>query len=288
MPLRLILVDDVPELRSVLGQALRLRGNFSIVGEAGNGEKAIALAREHQPDLIVLDLGLPDLAGQDVLTGLRDAAPDALVVVYSGSHTPERASIARSVEAYIDKSRDVSYVVDLLDEIGNRIPRTATTRIGPDVHEIALARRFVIDRSREWARASIADDAAVVVSELVANALVHVRSGCELTVGLRGDVLRIEVVDHGGGMPDLQDATLNDEHGRGLLLVSMLCTAWGTEPLDDGKSVWAELHAGPSTIDLGRSRSGASGAAGGGGGGAAVGDGVGGNGVNGAGVAAAN
>ncbi len=249
MSLRLLLVDDVPELRAELVAALESRGDFTVGGEAEDGETAIGLARQLQPDLIVIDLGLPDLKGHDVLKGLRDAAPDALVVVYSGSHTPDRAAITRTVEAYVDKSQDVEYLVDLLDEIGNRIPRVASMRLGPDARDVALARRFVADRCVEWGRSSIAYDAAVVVSELVSNALVHVQSSCEVTVGLRGDVLRVDVVDHGGGMPDLRNATPRDEHGRGLLLVSMLCTAWGSEPRDDGKSVWAELAAEPSADD---------------------------------------
>lgn len=243
MSLRLLLVDDVPELRGELRQALELRGNFTVVGEAADGTTAIESAREHEPDLIVLDLGLPDLAGRDLLTELRAAAPDALVVVSSGSHTSERPAISRRVEAYVERSQDVSYVVDLLDEIGNRIPRSATMRLGPDSREVGLARRFVLDRCVKWGRPAIADDAAVVASELVANAMVHVHSSCELTLGLRGEVLRIEVVDHGAGMPDLHDATADDEHGRGLLVVSILSTAWGSEPRDDGKSVWAELKA---------------------------------------------
>lgn len=260
MALRLLLVDDVPGLRAVLRQALELRGNFTVVGETGDGTTAIALAREHEPDLILLDLGLPGLAGRDLLTELRAAAPDALVVVSSGSHTPDRPSIRRRVEAYVDRTQDIGYVVDLLDEIGNRIPRSATMPLGPDAREVGLARRFVLDRCVEWGRSAIADDAAVVASELVANAMVHVQSSCQLTLGLRGEVLRIEVVDHGGGMPDLHDATADDEHGRGLLVVSILCTAWGSEPRDDGKSVWAELRAEPSAADLRRRRLGEGGA----------------------------
>jgi len=246
--LRLLLVDDVPEFRSVLGRALASRGNYTVVGEARDGRTAIELAQAAQPDLIVLDLALPDLAGHDVLTGLRDAAPDALVVVCSGSHTVDRLARHPSVEAYIDKTQDIDYVVDLIDEIGDRVARSATMSLGPDAREVALARSFAADRCTEWGRAAVAGDASVVVSELVANALVHVQSSCELTLGLRADVLRIDVADHGGGMPDVRDVTVDDEHGRGLLLVSILCTAWGSEPRDDGKSVWAELLA-PSTME---------------------------------------
>jgi CheY-like chemotaxis protein len=261
-----LLLDDVPELRAALRHALELRASFVVAGESGDPRTAVALAREHQPDLIVIDLGLSDLAGRGVLTRLRAAAPDAFVLVHSGSHVPDRAAISRSIDALVDKSQDksrdklpdIDYVVDLLDEIGSRIPKQATMRFGPDIHDIALARRFVADCCAEWDRSPICDDAAIVVSELVANALVHTRSACEMTVGLRDDVLRVEVVDHGGGMPDLRDGAVGDERGRGLVLVSILCSAWGSEPRDDGKSVWAELRAEPSPED-GR-RSGVSGA----------------------------
>ncbi len=86
-----VLVEDVPELRSVIRQALRLRGGFEVVAEAGDGGSAVEMALRHQPDVIVLDLGLPDLAGRDVLTGLRAVAPAAQVVVYTGTIAPDRA-----------------------------------------------------------------------------------------------------------------------------------------------------------------------------------------------------
>jgi DNA-binding response OmpR family regulator len=244
--IRALVIDDDPELRAVLGQALRLAGDYEIVGDTGEGQAAIALARALQPDVAILDLGLPDLAGQEVLTGLRAVAPAALIVVYSGSHTPERASIVESVDGFVDKTQDVAYLVDLVGSLATRTGRSATLRIGPDARDVAHARRFTADRCMEWSRPAIAEDAMIVVSELVANALVHVRSSCALTLALRGNVLRVEVLDHGSGMPDLQEATSEAEHGRGLLLVSLLCTAWGTEPSGDGKCVWAELTAEPS------------------------------------------
>lgn len=240
------MVDDVPELRAVLGQALRLTGDYEIVGDTGEGQAAIALASTLQPDIVILDLGLPDLAGHEVLTGLRAVAPVALIVVYSGSHTGDRASIAESVDGFVDKTQDVAYLLDLVGNLTTRMARSATLQIGPDARDVAHARRFTADRCIEWHRPGAVEDALIVVSELVANALVHVRSSCELTLALRGDVLRVEVLDHGSGMPDLREATTEAEHGRGLLLVSLLCVAWGTEPSGDGKCVWAELTAEPS------------------------------------------
>jgi DNA-binding response OmpR family regulator len=241
VPLRLILVDHAVARRAALAKVLRLHPKFALVGEADDGEAAISLAREHQPDFIVLDLGLPDIEGSDVLAGLRAAAPDALVVAYGDSRTPERAALSRCVDAYVDKPQDLNVVVDLLDELGGRTTRSATMRLGQDAREVALARRFVVEHCIDWDRPATVDAAAIVASELVTNAFVHVQSDCELTVELRGDLLRIEVADHGRSTPDLQDTTLDDEHGRGLLLVNALCAAWGSEPRDDGKVVWAEL-----------------------------------------------
>jgi CheY-like chemotaxis protein len=257
--LRLLLVDNVPELRAVLADALRLHPGFAVVGEAADGATAVALASELQPDLIVLDLGLPDIAGRQVLTRLRTAAPGALVVVLSGPETPSARLVGRRIETCATSTGDVRYIVDLLEDVGARSTRSASIRLRPDRCEVALARRFVVDRCVEWGRSSVADDAAIVVSELVANALVHVRSACELTVELRGDVLRIDVADYGGGIPDVERATPDDVHGRGLLLVSILCVAWGTAPHDDGKSVWAELRADATMIRLGLPRLGAGG-----------------------------
>lgn len=86
------------------------------------------------------------------------------------------------------------------------------------------------------------EDAQLVVSELVTNALIHGQSQCEFRVGLTDAALRLQVVDSGDDMPDPQIAGEGDEHGRGLLLVSAVCAAWGVEALPaGGKIVWAEL-----------------------------------------------
>jgi anti-sigma regulatory factor (Ser/Thr protein kinase) len=107
---------------------------------------------------------------------------------------------------------------------------------------VAVARRFVTDRCRRWGCGDVVDDAELVVSELVTNALVHAGTRCELRIGLSGTALRVQVTDGAGGVPDPQAVTGGDEHGRGLLLVSLLCAAWGTEPLaSGGKVVWAEM-----------------------------------------------
>jgi CheY-like chemotaxis protein/anti-sigma regulatory factor (Ser/Thr protein kinase) len=237
-----LLVDDVPELRSVIRHALRLRQGFTVVAEAEDGATAITAAARHQPQVIVLDLGLPDLAGHEVLTRLRAVCPAAQIVVYTGSVAPDRTPLTGAVEAFVTKDHDVGYLIDLLARLTWRRYESAHIDLGPQVSDVAIARRFVNERCREWGCGEVVEDAELVVSELVTNALIHGESRCELRAGLSDAALRLQVVDQGEGMPDPQSAGDTDEHGRGLVLVSALCAAWGVEVLpDDGKIVWAEL-----------------------------------------------
>ncbi|MGH8981429.1 MAG: response regulator [Acidimicrobiales bacterium] len=241
MPIRVVLVDDTADLRVALARLLRVRGGFEVVAEGADGADAIAAAREHQPDIVVLDLGFPDLAGHEVLTALRRESPGAMIVVYSGSITPDRLPSAEAADAFLEKSHDMPYVVDFLADVGRRVRRTAMLHVGPATDDVGRARHFAVERCNEWGCGDAADDVSLIVSELVANALVHGRSACELTLGYGGGSLRVEVVDYGGGVPDLKAASAETEHGRGLMLVSMLCAAWGTEPRSGGKCVWADL-----------------------------------------------
>jgi DNA-binding NarL/FixJ family response regulator len=237
-----LLIEDVAELRSVLRQSLRLRGGFDVVAEAGDGGSAIVAAARHQPDVVVLDLGLPDIAGHEVLTRLRVVAPVAQVVVYTGSITADRLPLAAQVEAYVSKDEDIGYLVDLLASLRHRRYDTAAVDLGPQPADVPAARRFLAERCNAWGCGELLSDAEVVVTELVTNAFVHAGTGCELRAGLSEQALRLQVTDYGPGMPDPQLADDRAEHGRGLLLISALCIAWGVEALPDGgKVVWAEL-----------------------------------------------
>jgi CheY-like chemotaxis protein/anti-sigma regulatory factor (Ser/Thr protein kinase) len=242
-----LLVDDMPELRAVLRQRLHLSRRFRVVAEAGDGTAAIDRARRYQPDVVVLDLGLPDLAGHEVLTRLRAVARHAQVVVYTGSVRRDEFALSRDVDAYVSKSQDVSYLVDLLVELTARGRRAATLEVGPRPADVRLARRFLAAHCERWGCDPIVDDAEIVVTELVTNAFVHAATTCRLALSFSRGRLRIEVRDEAEGAPDPQAPDTARESGRGLLLVSAMADAWGVEPLRDGKVVWADLRlpAGP-------------------------------------------
>lgn len=242
VPLTVVLVDDVPEVRRLVRTALRVRGGFTVIGEATDGTQAIELAETHQPDLVVLDLGLPDLAGREVLAGIRRLSPRTRVVVFSGTETADRQWIRDNVEGFALKDVDLDYLVDLLESVGRERTGEAVLNLPCELASIAAAREFVRDRLVEWGVEAQVDDALVVASELVTNAIMHAESPCELRLWLSASAIRVEVLDDGAGTPEPRTSSDTDEGGRGLHLIAALAAAWGIEQIpDDGKVVWAEL-----------------------------------------------
>ncbi|MEI5099949.1 ATP-binding protein [Streptomyces sp. PmtG] len=115
---------------------------------------------------------------------------------------------------------------------------------------VARARRLTRDRLGSLAVGDDAcDTAALVVSELVTNAIVHTASRtvvCEIRT--EADTLRIAIRDEGRGPGVPRPTGLrgpDEEHGRGLLLVSAVSNAWGVQDSGAGLSVWAELPISP-------------------------------------------
>ena len=242
MGIRVLLVDDVPEVRRLLRTALRFRDGFEVVGEASDGVEAVQLARSLQPDVVVLDLGLPDLAGREVLVQLRRHSPTSKVVVFSGADTADEEWIAKHVEGYVLKDAELDYLVDLLESVGRPRETEAVLDLPQSLSSASEARRFVAEKVTEWELQPLLDDALVVTSELAANAVTHAHSSCRLRVSLNPTSLRIDVLDTGTGTPEPQPASSTAEHGRGLHLVAALTTAWGLEMVPgQGKLVWAEL-----------------------------------------------
>lgn len=84
-------------------------------------------------------------------------------------------------------------------------------------------------------------DAAIVVSELITNTVVHAGTGFRLEICLDTNSIRISVEDDEAGLPVLREPSLDAASGRGLVIVDRLATEWGVEPLQHGKIVWCDL-----------------------------------------------
>ena len=242
MPIRVLLVDDVVEVRRLVRTALRFRGLFTVVGEAANGREAIASAAELRPDVVVLDIGLPDLAGQEVLTQIRERTPNTKVVVFSGTEPLDSAGIAARVDGYALKDSQLDYLVELLETVGTQRIGQTSLHLDGSLTSAREARAFAAATLATWDVDDVVDDVLLVVTELVNNAVTHAQSECELRISISPVSLRIEVTDHGAGTPDPLPPSATRNHGRGLHLVDALTAAWGFESAEPGqKTVWAEL-----------------------------------------------
>jgi len=249
-PIRLAIVDDSSDLRFMVRAAVESRGGFEVVGEATNGLEGVELARREQPDVVLLDLDMPAMGGLDALPLVREAAPDAQVVVLSSFRRSDYEREVRS-GGYLEKGLTARQLVDeLLTLTGvlqlvDGVLATATKGLPADTRSAGEARRFVDEVLAQWDCAQLLDDVQLLVSELVTNAVVHAGSEAQVAVRLLPDALRIEVVDRGGDAPLPSEvrppSSPGAESGRGLFLVESLATTWGVERIEGGKSVWFEV-----------------------------------------------
>jgi DNA-binding NarL/FixJ family response regulator len=114
-----LVCDDAADMRALLRDALDADPGLRVVGEAGDGVAALALAEELQPDVVLLDIGMPGPAPGEIVAGVRRAAPDAVIVVLSG-YGPERldAGSASQVHAHLPKTTDLAAVRRTLHAAG--------------------------------------------------------------------------------------------------------------------------------------------------------------------------
>ncbi|EWM10736.1 ATP-binding protein [Kutzneria sp. 744] len=117
----------------------------------------------------------------------------------------------------------------------------ATVELPPAPGSPAAARRFVTEVLGRW-RVDVVDDACLIVSELVENAILHGGSSARLRLELRRGLLTVAVRDASDRRPARFEPSAAPTGGRGVFLVDALAKVWGTAPTwDGGKVVWAVL-----------------------------------------------
>lgn len=117
----------------------------------------------------------------------------------------------------------------------------AQLQIPPVSSGIGDARRFTRDRLKAWGLASVADNAILMISELVTNAILHGGEGAVLTLMVDDLKIRAEVRDSSPALPVVRSYSETATTGRGMVIVDALAAAWGTFAVDGGKVVWFEL-----------------------------------------------
>ena len=109
-PTRVLIVDDIAQIRKLLREFLEEEPEFVVCGEAVDGSDAIARARELKPDLIILDASMPVLNGIQAAPLLKKLRPSALIILFTAHELMMRGLQATEmgVDAVVAKDRGMA------------------------------------------------------------------------------------------------------------------------------------------------------------------------------------
>jgi DNA-binding NarL/FixJ family response regulator len=115
-PKRLLIVDDIPQVRQDLRQLLELTGLFEIVAEAGNGQEAVQQVETFTPEAVVMDLEMPGMDGYEATRLVKAQYPAIRVIVLSAYAGPDEVRRARTAGAdgFVMKGDRYEVLVDAI------------------------------------------------------------------------------------------------------------------------------------------------------------------------------
>ncbi len=150
--IQVLIVDDHFLLRIGLANSLNVENDMACIAEARTGAEAIELYRKHQPDIVLMDLRLPDMNGVDTTSKLRSEFPDATVIVISTFDGEE--DIYRALQAgarsYVPKSASRDELLQIIRNVHDgkhSLPGIVATRLAE-----RMQRRELTDREHEVLR----------------------------------------------------------------------------------------------------------------------------------------
>ncbi|MBE3556464.1 MAG: response regulator transcription factor [Firmicutes bacterium] len=121
MPTRVLLADDHVIVRQGLAAILKDDDRFEVVAEADDGEQAVRLAKQLHPDVVVMDIRMPNKNGLEATKEIHEALPDCHVVILSMYDDQEyvRAALAAGASGYLVKNTAASHLLAAIEEVQN-------------------------------------------------------------------------------------------------------------------------------------------------------------------------
>ncbi len=121
--MRVLVVDDHPTFRQALRTALELVDEIEIAGEAGGGVDACLEAEQVEPDVVLMDLSMPDLSGFDAMQRIHERDPYLPVVILTANADPDVEAEARRAGAsgFVAKGTRLDDIVIVLHEAAEEI-----------------------------------------------------------------------------------------------------------------------------------------------------------------------
>ena len=116
-----LVVDDTIFMRTVLKKMLTEAG-FNVIGEAGNGIQAIEMAQQLKPDIITLDITMPEMDGIEAIEKILEVSPDTRIIMCSamGQHSKVVEAIKRGARDFVVKPFEKTRVLQAIYNVMNR------------------------------------------------------------------------------------------------------------------------------------------------------------------------
>jgi DNA-binding NarL/FixJ family response regulator len=120
-PIRVLVVEDFAPFRQFIGSALAKRCDLQIVGEAADGEEAVQKAKELQPDLILLDIGLPTLNGIEAAQRIRQVAPESKIIFVTQESSADvvQKALNSGAQGYVVKTKAATELLAAAEAVLN-------------------------------------------------------------------------------------------------------------------------------------------------------------------------
>ncbi|GAC1610371.1 MAG: hypothetical protein NVS3B26_16770 [Mycobacteriales bacterium] len=174
---RVLIVDDTSDYRMLLRVALELDG-LSVVDDVGDGAAAVAAARQHQPDVVLLDLAMPVMDGLEALPLIAQASPSSKVIVLSGfqAQSMEASALAAGAHAYQQKGATPDQIIASVWAVLGRSPDSTSAEQAVAADALtALPERDVV-----WGWLEAAPVATVVLDRDKTRVLHHNSAAAQL------------------------------------------------------------------------------------------------------------
>jgi CheY-like chemotaxis protein len=116
---RILLADDHTAIREAMANLFRSKDSFEVVAQAENGRKAVELAKKSDPDIVLMDVSMPEMDGVEATAQIKNTDPDICVIglsMHENEVTKEKM-MAAGASAYFGKSTPLSKLVEIILEI---------------------------------------------------------------------------------------------------------------------------------------------------------------------------
>ena len=120
-PIRILVVDDHAVVRKGLVMVLRQEPDFEVVGEAENGRDGLAAAESLNPDIVLVDLIMPKMGGQEMALALRKSNQNVKIMMLTGTEVDDRVYelVAAGIEGYVLKNIEPGELVRAIRAVAN-------------------------------------------------------------------------------------------------------------------------------------------------------------------------